>query len=197
MKEMLNLSLRLALICAVSALLLAQVDSLTRGPIAAAEKRARLEAIQEVLPTFDNALDEDAVEITLESGEIRRYYIGRLEGEVTGFAFQAISYLGYSGEIQIMVGLDVGGKVNGVRITRHAETPGLGAKYAKPKVLDEYYANRDLSGTDWRVQKDGGDLDAVTGATITGRALGWAIEAALQDFDKYRERILSGTEVSS
>ena len=88
-----------------------------------------------------------------------------------------------------MLGVEASGKVSGVRILRHAETPGLGSKYAEPEVLAAYYTGRSLDDTDWRVGKDGGDLDAVTGATVTGRALGSAIAEALTQFEAARDAV--------
>ncbi len=181
MKDTLNLSLKLTLVCAVAALLLSQVDAFTREPIRLAMLRAKLEAVEAVLPEFDNSPGADLVVLPDGEGSID-YYRG-YEGEVlSGVAVKALSDKGYSGEIELMLGVDSEGRVSGVRIVRHAETPGLGAKYADPAVLDEYYKGKSLADTDWRVAKDGGDLDAVTGATVTGRALGGAIQAALSRY---------------
>jgi Na+-translocating ferredoxin:NAD+ oxidoreductase subunit G len=188
MKEMLNLSLRLALICGVASLLLSQVAAFTAEPIARAMHRAKMEAVEAVLPLFDNAPDADRVDLG-EAEALTEYYRGYAGEALSGVAFKAVTYQGYSGEIELMLGVDEGGKVSGVRILKHAETPGLGAKYAAPEVLDEFYAGRGLGDTDWRVAKDGGDLDAVTGATVTGRALGQAIDEGLKAFAEDREAI--------
>jgi electron transport complex protein RnfG len=192
MKDTLNLSLRLALICAVAAGLLSQVDNLTRGPIAEAVRKAKMEAVSAVLPDFDNAPDADMVLLADAQGDSVEFYVGRLGDEVTGVAFQALTQTGYSGEIAVMMGIHPDGRVQGVRILQHAETPGLGAKYADPAVLDDFYSGRGLADTDWRVSKDGGDLDAVTGATVTGRALGEAIESGLQSYETLQEKIIRG-----
>jgi electron transport complex protein RnfG len=168
-----TMALKLALICAVAALALAQVDGFTREPIRLAEARAQRQAVEAVLPSFA-ALAADTVRPGLDDQVI--YFTGRdSSGAVAGTAFTAVSGLGYSGEIEVMVGLDTAGRVNGVRVLRHAETPGLGANYTAPDVLDAFYGGKDAS-TDWRVTKDGGDVDAITGATVTGRALCDAID---------------------
>ncbi len=190
MKEMLNLSLRLALICAVASLLLSQVAAFTAEPIARAMHRAKMEAVEAVLPTFDNAPDADRVDLG-EPESLTEYYRGFAGEALSGVAFKAVTYQGYSGEIELMMGVDDTGKVSGVRILKHAETPGLGAKYADPEVLDAFYAGRGLADTDWRVGKDGGDLDAVTGATVTGRALGQAIDEGLKAFEGNRPEVTS------
>lgn len=191
MKEMSNLSLRLALICALAALALSQVDALTRGPIAAAEARARRDAVEAVLPAFAT-LAED----TLGTAEAPvSYFVGRDVAGPTGVAFTAVSGLGYSGEIEVMVGVDPGGVVHGVRILRHAETPGLGANYAAPDVLTAFYVGHGLDDRDWRVAKDGGQVDAITGATVTGRAIADAVVKGLERYRDDQAELFGGAEV--
>lgn len=185
MKETLNLSLRLSLICAVAALALSRVDAFTRGPIAEAEARAQREAVEAVLPGFAE-LHADTLEV---DDALRIYYTGLDDAGPTGTAFTSVSGLGYSGEIEIMVGVDPTGAVNGVRILRHAETPGLGANYAAPDVLDAFYTGHGLDDRDWRVTKDGGEVDAITGATVTGRAIAEAIVLGLEEWRNDRGRI--------
>jgi electron transport complex protein RnfG len=180
MRETLNLGLRLALICGLAALLLSRVDAATRGPIAEAMRRAQMEAVSAVLPPYDNAPDADQVALgTTDAARI--YYRGyRDDGPLpSGVAFTGLSERGYSGEIEFMLGVDAAGRVAGVRLLRHGETPGLGARYADPALLQSLYAGRSLADTHWREKADGGDLDAVTGATVTGRALAEAIGEAL------------------
>lgn len=191
MKEMGNLSLRLALICAVAALALSQVDAFTRGPIEAAEARARRAAVEAVLPAF-TTLAED----TLGTAEApATYFVGSDEAGPTGVAFTAVSGLGYSGEIEVMVGVDPAGVVRGVRILRHAETPGLGANYAAPDVLSAFYTGHGLDDRDWRVVNDGGEVDAITGATVTGRAIADAVVRGLQRYRDHEAELLGGAEV--
>ncbi|MBM4118898.1 FMN-binding protein, partial [bacterium] len=131
MKEILDLGLRLALICAVAALLLSQVDAQTREPIRQAMLRERMAAVAAVMPPFDNLPDADRVDLSDAAGE-RSYWRGYRGEAPAGVAFKALTKSGYSGEIELMLGLDAEGKVSGLRILRHAETPGLGAKYADP-----------------------------------------------------------------
>ena len=176
MKEILNLALRLSLICAVAAMALAQVDEFTREPIRQAEARAQREAVEAVLPSFARLMTD-----TLRTGQENQviYFTGRDSTGAVGTAFTSVSGLGYSGEIEVIVGLDIAGQVNGIRILRHAETPGLGANYAAPDVLDAFYKGKG-SGDSWKVTKDGGQVDVITGATVTGRAICDAIEKGFQ-----------------
>jgi len=188
MKETLNLSLRLALICAVAALALAKVDDVTRGPIAAAEARAQRQAVEAVLPSF-TVLAADTL-----ATDGRIYHVGRDDDGPTGFAFTSSSFKGYSGEIAVMVGVDAAGVVSGVRVLRHAETPGLGANYTAPDILDAFYTGHGLADRDWRVTKDGGEVDAITGATVTGRAIAEAVAVGLEHFAADRGAIAGGDE---
>ncbi len=192
MKEAMNLSLRLALICAVAALALSQVASFTAEPIAAAEYAAKMEAVIAVLPAHDN--DPGASAVTLED---REYYPAMEGEEVIGWAFRGLTQLGYSGEIEVMIGVDAAGAVAGMRILRHAETPGLGSNYADPDMLADFFGGKTFGGTDWRVVQDGGDIDAVTGATVTGRALADAVERALRQFQVDLPRLSAAGEVDA
>ncbi len=190
MKEMLNLSIRLAVICAVAAVLLSQIASLTAEPIRLAEEKVAMEAVQSVLPVFDNAPGDDVVLLNV-NGEPRKFYVGKTGGAPSGVAFEASTQLGYSGEMVIMMGVTAQGMVNGVRVLKHAETPGLGANYDDGDLLTGWYKGRDI-GSSWKVRNDGGDLDVLTGATVTARALADAVQNGLKTFQQYRGQILSG-----
>jgi Na+-translocating ferredoxin:NAD+ oxidoreductase subunit G len=187
MKEAMNLSLRLALICAVAALALSQVASFTAEPIAAAEYAAKMEAVIAVLPAHDNDPGVDAVDL-----DARTYYPAMKDGAVEGWAFRGVTELGYSGEIEVMIGVDAAGAIEGMRILRHAETPGLGSNYADPAMLADFFGGKSYGATDWRMSKDGGDIDAVTGATVTGRALADAVQSALKQFAEDLPRLKVG-----
>jgi len=111
------------------------------------------------------------------------YFSGVDDQGPTGTAFKSVSGLGYSGDIEIILGIKPDGEISGVRILRHAETPGLGANYADPAMLDEFYKGRRIDDN-WKLTKDGGQVDAVTGATVTGRAIADAIESGLQNYQR-------------
>lgn len=180
MKDILNMAARLCLICAVAALALAQVDGVTREPIAAAEAQAQRLAVEAVLPAFAQlAVDTLAV---ADGQPEAIYYTGFTEdGELTGTAFTSSTVLGYSGFMKIMMGVGTNGNVIGVRVLQHAETPGLGSNYTAPELLKEFYEDRPLDG-EWLIKKDGGTVDAITGATVTGRAITDAIATGAKQY---------------
>ena len=101
---------------------------------------------------------------------------------------------GYNGTIDLVMAVDRSGRITGVRILRHSETPGLGDPIELRKS-DWILGFNDLSLGDpddagWRVRKDGGQFDQFTGATITPRAVVTAIHQALRYFGLHRERLL-------
>lgn len=179
----------------VAAGLLGGVYSLTRDPIAEAERNKRTEAIQAVLPEFDNDVVADAVTLTLE-GDDRpvTIYPAKRGGIPAGAAIQTYSPDGFSGEITIMVGIGADGHVTGYEVLSHAETPGLGAKMGD--WFRDSRGHRSVIGLDpqnasFRVVKDpGGEIDGITAATITSRAFLGAIRRASAAYAIYTDSIL-------
>lgn len=166
----LRLSLTLLVITSVVAALLAGVNGITAPLIAAADEAKTQQAIGEVLPGGGQP-----VAFTDETGLVKRVY-----GSDTGYAVQ-VAPSGFDGEISMMVGIDKTGKVLGISIIAHTETAGLGAVAAADNTKGQSFRGQfvGMSGT-LAVSKDGGDVDAITGATITSRAVTEGINAALR-----------------
>ncbi|GAB4268370.1 MAG: electron transport complex subunit RsxG [Deferrisomatales bacterium] len=175
----------LVAVCAVAAFGLARVHRMTEGPIREAKRQELLRAVRAVLPAFDNAPDAEAVAVD----EVT-YYPGRKGGRLTGVAFPVASPEGYAGTIEALVGVDPDGRVSGVVVLSHAETPGLGAKITDPGFLAQF-RGKDLAGAKWAVKKDGGDFDQITGATISPRALVQALRRGLERFERARDRVVA------
>jgi len=195
MKDIARLVFALTLIAAGAGLILSLVESVTREPIAEQRRQETLKALRAVLPPIDNAPDTDTVTLTVgkdkKGRDIKRtFYRGRLGGELSGVAFKVVSDQGYSGNIEIMVGLDKSEAVSGIEILSHAETPGLGAKITTEKFKSQF-KGQSLKSADWRVKKDGGDFDQITGATISPRAVVGAVRKGLEFFSEHRRQILS------
>jgi len=98
---------------------------------------------------------------------------------------------GYGGNIEIMLGVDPQGVILGVEILSHLETPGLGSKISE-EAFRQQFAGRRLEDTRWAVRKDGGDIDQITGATVSPRAVVDAIHQGLEFFQKNQTKILEG-----
>lgn len=178
MPETLKMILVLTLISGAAGAGLAAMNSATEPLIAENERQFTLRSIRSVIPetddpdpcekhepAFDNAPDEDAVCI-----DGTKVYRGRADGEVVGIAVESVGEEAYSGTILTLVGLDLDGTVTGIEVLRHAETPGLGA------LITECDWRRQLVGVGpdditWKVAKDGGDVDQISGATISSRSM--------------------------
>jgi electron transport complex protein RnfG len=196
MKEISKLMLVLTGICFVAALALAKVYDFTKEPIAYQKRLEVLRAIQAVLPDVDNEPDQDVVRLRLplegeeEPMEVT-FFRGRHQGTLSGVAFVVKSREGYGGTIEIMLGVDPEGTILGIEILGHLETPGLGAKI-EDKPFKQRFANRSLENTKWAVRKDGGDIDQITGATISPRAVVKAVHEGLVIYQKNKAEILGG-----
>lgn len=166
----LRLSLTLLLITSVMAAMLALVDRVTAPIIAAANERKTQEAIEAVLPGGGQPID-----YTDASGTVRKVYASD-----AGYAVQ-VAPSGFDGEIDMMVGIDKDGKVLGISIISHTETAGLGAVAAADNAKGEAFRGQFVGmGGTLALEKDGGEVDAITGATITSRAVTAGIDAALR-----------------
>jgi electron transport complex protein RnfG len=188
MKDILRLIIVLTCICIVSAIALAKIYDLTKGPIAHQKRLEVLRAIKTVLPSYDNEPDRDTAKLPMgidkRGEEIQGvFYRGKKDDHVIGVAFRVVSSEGYGGNIEVMVGLLPDGKIHGVEVLSHMETPGLGAKINEAKFKDRF-KNRNLSNTTWAVKKEAGDIDGITGATISSRAV---IKALKEGLEFYRD----------
>jgi len=198
MRSTVRLIAALAITCAVSALALSVIHGLTEEPIEEQKRLAVMRAVQEVLPPFDNDPAQETLTIILADDEIGArdtviVYLGTQSGQISGAAFQTYGE-GYGGFIDIMVGIDLEGQISGVKILEHEETPGLGAKIEEPDFRGQFKGksleNSILVNGNLAVKNDGGDLDALTGATISPRGVAQAASAGLKIFARHRQEII-------
>lgn len=193
--------LLLAGLAFAAALFLGLGDLATSGSIARRLDEDLQASLQQVLPPelYDNQPLHDSVKIP-SVGEETGYadtdvYLARKNGQLTGAAFRMIAPDGYSGNIILILGVDSDGKVLGVRIIAHAETPGLGDKIETAKSdWIKAFDGRSLQGTRWKVKKDGGDFDQFAGATITPRAVVKRVQGGLEFFRRHRDQLLAGNK---
>lgn len=166
----LRICLTLLLITGIMAAALAGVNAITEGKIAAAMAEKTQKAIAEVVP------GDDAREIRFTDGSGLVHAVYQTSG---GYAVQ-VAPSGFDGEITMMVGVDYTGKLLGISIISHTETAGLGAVAAANNAKGEAFRSQfvGLKGK-LAVSKDGGEVDALTGATITSRAIVEGVNAAL------------------
>ena len=195
MNSMPRLILVLTLITAGAGLILSLVELVTREPIAEQRRLETLRALQAVLPQANNSPDEDTVQLVTGKDKRgrdvqRTFFRGKQDGALSGVAFKVVAPDGYSGNIDIMVGIDPSGTIAGIEILSHAETPGLGDKIALPSFKANF-AGKNLGNADWRVKKDGGEFDQITGATISPRAVVGAVRKGLEFFRDHRDEVLA------
>ena len=188
MKETIRLVVVLTVFCAVAALLLAWTDSATKARIEQERKAETIEALGRVLPPCDNDLLADA-RIVKDGGTEWTFYAGRKTGTFVGAAFQSEA-AGYGGPIKLLVGLLPDGALNGVQIlAADKETPGLGSKVSKPEFLRQF-AGQSAADAGWAaVKRDGGQIQAITGATISSRAVARAVRMGLEVYTKHGPEI--------
>lgn len=173
-------------ICLIAGAALATVNTLTTAPIAAS-KAAKLEnAIREVTPEFNNNPSAEAYKGVTADGDSLIIYPAKMDGNLVGVAVESNTKKGFSGEIKVIVGLDKDGKLLNYSVLQHAETPGLGSKMQEWFRADKNKQNvlgKDLAQGPLKVTKDGGDVDAITAATISSRAFLNAVNRAYSAYD--------------
>jgi electron transport complex protein RnfG len=202
MRSSARLIFTLTITCLGSALALAAIHGLTEAPIQEQKRLATMRAVQEVLPPFDNDPVTDTCQIVLEEDEVGAekmltVYLGRQEDTITGVAFPVFGE-GYGGLIHIMVGINIKGEISGIKVLEHLETPGLGAKIEEPSFTDQFkdksLENSTLVNSNLAVKKDGGDLDALTGATISPQGVAMAASSGLKIFQRHSAQILGSSQ---
>ena len=173
----------LTTVTVVAGLLLAYINELTKEPIAQANAKALSDAIALVVPGFDNQPTEapETVEI---GGATYTIYKATKDGQFIGAAVQS-SANGFSGALTILVGFDAQGNIIDYSVLSHSETPGLGSKMDVWFKTDKN--NQSIKGLNpgqaaLVVNKDGGNIDAITASTITSRAFLTAVNNAYKAY---------------
>lgn len=174
---LINMILSLVFISMTMSAALGFVYLKTKGPIEQAAKQKEIEAIQQVVPEFDN----DPLASRSEHNGLVVYSL-TLQNQPAGFAIKSFTEKGFGGNIEIMAGFLPDGTINKIVVLNHKETPGLGTKMSEPLFSNQFFGK---NPADFRLQvkKDGGDVDAITAATITSRAYCDALQRA---FDTWK-----------
>lgn len=186
-------SVGIALFAVVAAAVIAFTQVSTKDRISnnirAAQSRALFEIYSaEIDPNlFENRIELDAIKLNLNPSEPALGYQALVDGQVVGVILPVRSTEGYSGDIELLIGINADASVQGVRVVTHRETPGLGDNIELSKsdwILSFNGKARSISDNpNWAVKKDGGEFDQFTGATITPRAIVKATGVALDYFN--------------
>jgi electron transport complex protein RnfG len=195
-KASLYTALNLLFFAVIGTALLAITYQLTHEPIARSEEKEKLNLVTQIATaeTYDNDIIKDTVELPddklLGNDDTTIAYLGRLKGQPSIAVMQVVAPDGYSGKIRLIISIrsdgQGNGKIGGVRVISHKETPGLGdyIEIARNKWITGFNGTSldNLKDSDWKVKKDGGQFDYMAGATITPRAVVKAVHKALQYF---------------
>ncbi len=191
-KASLHTAVNLLFFTLIGTAMLAVTFELTRDTIKESEEKEKMKLIAQIVPptVYDNDIMNDighiAADAMLGSEEETIVHRGRLKGEPAIAVLEAIAPDGYGGKIKLIVAIHKDGKIGGVRVVTHNETPGLGdyIDIAKDKWITVFKgASLEKSrDRDWKVRKDGGTFDFMAGATITPRAVIKAVHKAAQYF---------------
>ena len=186
--------------CALIAIgALTLIERLTRERIAEARAANERAALAVVLPPtrYDNDPITDSVWVRaprwLGREAPARIWRGRLGERPSALAMETTAAEGYSGAIELLLGVDSAGSVIAARVTRHAETPGLGDPIERERSdWIDGFTGRSLADTPqprWTVRREGGDFDSFSGATITPRAVARGLGRTLAFLQRHGEAI--------
>lgn len=187
MKKIIKNTLILTVITLIAGLALGVVYEITKAPIAQVQAEEKQEACQQVFPEadefelqdVDGAAAKQAVKDMGTNATIDEVYFAKMGGSEVGYVITATDKDGYGGNIQITVGIMKDGTVNGISILDISETAGLGMRATEPEFYGQF---RDKKTDKFAVNKDGQEgeqIDALSGATITSRAVTGAVNTAL------------------
>ena len=155
------------------------VYTITKEPIAQAKVAAVNAALQQVLPEYEATTSQ-----TIEVNSLPIVaHTANVADKAVGYAIESLSKNGFGGTVRLMVGFDTEGTILNINVLEQKETPGLGTKMAdEGNVLLLSLKEKKASEVNMTVKKDGGDIDALTAATISSRAYAEAVAVAYEAF---------------
>lgn len=180
-----NMIFALLAVAVLSAAALGYVYQITKEPISRAKDQKTLDAIREVVGSFDNNPFAEKTAVTTPDGKYKlELYPARENGIITSVAIKTFSDNGFGGKIEIIIGMLMDGTITGYKVIEQKETPGLGTKITDNKFAGQFIGLNPYYNT-IKLKKDGGEIDAVTGATISSKAVIDAVEKAVQTYKKF------------
>jgi electron transport complex protein RnfG len=178
-----NMVLSLTLISLGASACLGFVYELTKEPIALSVLNKKLDAIRLVVPEFNNNPNEEMYSLPAGEGDSLEIYPAKKDNVIVGYAVNTYTKTGFSGNIRLMAGFKPDGTIINITVLEQKETPGLGTKMAEPSFKDQFN-NKNPGEFSLRVKKDGGQVDAITAATISSRAFCVAVQRAYNTLQK-------------
>ena len=177
----------LTCISLLAALALTGVYALTKGPIEQGQREKKEKALQAVLPEYEGTV-RDTVIVDADNEEIPVHLAIGENGELCGAGIETYTKKAFAGRFDLMVGFDAEGTIVNTEVIKAGETPGLGDKINKDKSnFAMQFNHQNPADFQLVVKKDGGDVDAITAATISSRAYCDAVQRAYDIFMKIKE----------
>jgi len=178
-----NMVLSLSLISLVASACLGFVYEFTKEPIELSNLNKKVNAIKLVVPEFNNNPYNEKFRLATGEGDSLDIYPARKDDVIVGYAVNTYTNKGFSGNINLMAGFKPDGSIINITVLEHKETPGLGTKMADPGFKDQFN-EKNPGSFKLKVKKDGGEVDAITAATISSRAFCDAVQRAYNTLQK-------------
>ncbi len=190
MREMISMVVVLTVLTAISGGLLAAIKSGTEDRIETQIFKFQLEpAMNEIFGEVENDPAKEVFAIDHE-GKTYKFYPAKLEDGSTAVAFETKGKGGYGGNVGLMVGINLGNdQIVATKVTTHAETPGLGSRAKDDPEFVSQFAEKTMD-INFALKSDGGSIDAMSGATITSRAVTLGAIQAQELYKKLKPEIL-------
>jgi len=182
-----NMLAALFIVTLISGFALSYVNIATEGPIAEAKLKRKVAAIKMVVPPFDNnPVSEMKTVFAQGFKDSIEVYSAHMGGTKVGTAIIGMSSKGFSGLIKVMAGFNPDGRIINIQVLEQKETPGLGTKIKSERFIQQY-VDKNPASFNLKAKKDGGQIDALTGATISTRAFSEAVQQAYDVFENLKK----------
>jgi len=178
-----NMALALTLIALAASTCLGFVYEFTKKPIELSILNKKLMAIKQVVPEFNNNPNEEMFRLPTGEGDSLDIYPAKNNDAIIGYAVNTYTKDGFNGNISLMAGFKPDGTIINISVLQQKETPGLGTKMTELTFKDQFN-EKNPSDFQLKVKKDGGDVDAITAATISSRAFCDAVQRAYNTLQK-------------
>lgn len=189
MKEIVKLGTLLLVICAISASLLGFANEMTKDKIVEQREYQSQQSRIAVLPDADRFEEIDEAkfqEFALANEKIKEVFIGYAGDGIVGYVVKTAP-TGFSGAVEVITGISTDGSIAGVRIGSHAETPGLGANATLADFYTQYDGLDSSKGVKTvKIPPADNEIQAISGATITSKAVTEGVMFAIEVYDKLK-----------
>ncbi|RLB08949.1 MAG: electron transporter RnfG [Deltaproteobacteria bacterium] len=188
MREILKLIVVLTAFCAVSAFSLAFVKEATKDRIEYQKlKMLVAPAVKAVFPSYDNDPIMERIKVKLGKKQIVTVFPAKRGGKLIGIGYETMGS-GHGGPVEVMLALSPEGKILGVKVVKHAETPGIGTKATDSEEFLSQFKGKGL-GSKIALTAAGGEIEAVSGATESSAAITEAVSKGMELFLKVKDQI--------